>query len=118
MHQKYIHYLGNESNESILEAYGLINKDKKETDKLKPRQCPNCNEQNNIDSKFCSKCRMVLSYDAYTQVIEGSETEKQGEITILRGLLDRMNVRIEHLEERESKLIDELYKDYKDRKAK
>jgi integrase/recombinase XerD len=118
MHQKYIHYLGNESNESILEAYGLINKDKKETDKLKPRQCPNCNEQNNIDSKFCSNCRMVLSYDAYNQVIEGSETEKQGDITILRDLLDRMNVRIEHLEERESKLIDELYKDYKDRQAK
>jgi integrase len=125
MHQKYIHYLGNESNESILEAYGLINKDKKEIDKLKPRQCPNCNEQNNIDSKFCSKCRMVLSYDAYTQVIEESETEKQGEISVLKDRLDGMKERIEHLtdlmelkDERESKLIDELYKDYKNRQAK
>jgi Phage integrase family. len=70
MHQKYIHYLGNESNESILEAYGLINKDKKEIDKLKPRQCPNCNEQNNIDSKFCVKCRMILSYDSYTELVQ------------------------------------------------
>ncbi|MDW0246274.1 MAG: tyrosine-type recombinase/integrase [Nitrososphaeraceae archaeon] len=53
MHQKYIHYFGNESNESILEAYGLINKNKQEIDKLKPKSCPNCQEPNKIDSKFC-----------------------------------------------------------------
>lgn len=89
-HQKYIHYFGNESNESILEAYGLINKNKQEIDKLKPIQCPNCSEQNKLDSKFCSKCRMVLSYDAYTQVIEENESEKQSEITKLRNGLDEM----------------------------
>jgi predicted CopG family antitoxin len=79
MHQKYIHYFGNESSESILEAYGLINKNKQEIDKLKPTQCPNCNEQNKIDSKFCSKCRMVLSYDSYTELVQEKEetfTEK------------------------------------------
>ncbi|MDW0230922.1 MAG: hypothetical protein QOA62_02690, partial [Nitrososphaeraceae archaeon] len=53
MHQKYIHYFGNESNESILEAYGLINKNKQEIDKLKPKSCSNCQEPNKIDSKFC-----------------------------------------------------------------
>jgi integrase/recombinase XerD len=90
MHQKYIHYFGNESNESILEPYGLINKNKQEIDKLKPTQCPNCNEQNKIDSKFCSKCRMVLSYDAYTQVIEENESEKQSEITKLKNDFDEM----------------------------
>jgi integrase/recombinase XerD len=79
MHQKYIHYFGNESNESILEAYGLINKNKQEIDKLKPTQCPNCQELNKIDSKFCSKCRMVLSYDSYTELVQEKEetfTEK------------------------------------------
>jgi hypothetical protein len=76
MHQKYVHYYGNESSESILEAYGVKSK-LEEIDKLKPKACPNCNEQNKIDSKFCSKCRMVLSYDAYTQVIENnSDSEK------------------------------------------
>jgi len=69
MHQKYIHYYGNESNESILQAYGLIHRNRDEIDVLKPRQCPNCNEQNKIDSKFCVKCRMILSYDTY-QVIK------------------------------------------------
>ena len=52
MPQKYIHYLGNESNESILEAHGLKTKSV-EIDKMKPRQCPNCNELEKIDDKFC-----------------------------------------------------------------
>jgi integrase/recombinase XerD len=90
MHQKYIHYFGNESNESILEAYGLISKSKQYIDKLKPKACPNCQESNKIDAKFCSKCRMVLSYDAYTQVIEENESEKQSEITKLRSEFDEM----------------------------
>jgi hypothetical protein len=90
MHQKYIHYFGNESNESILEAYGLINKNKQEIDKLKPKACPNYNEQNKLDSKFCVKCRMVLSYDAYTQVIEENKSENQSEITELRNEFDEM----------------------------
>ncbi|TLX84660.1 MAG: site-specific integrase [Thaumarchaeota archaeon] len=79
MHQKYIHYFGNESNESILEAYGLINKGKQEIDKLKPTQCPNCKELNKIDSKLCVKCRMVISYDGYTELLQEKEetfTEK------------------------------------------
>ena len=64
MHLKYLHYFGNESNDSILEAYGMIWKDKKISDSLRPKQCPNCNEPNKPDSKFCAKCRMVLTYDA------------------------------------------------------
>ena len=83
MHQKYIHYLGNESNESILEAYGIIDKNKQEIDKLKPRHCPNCNEENRIDSKFCSNCRMVLTYDEYVQVLE-KQKEKDEEMQKMR----------------------------------
>ena len=75
MHQKYLHYFGNESNESILEAYGLKPRTE-EVDKMKPRQCPNCIELNKIDSKFCVKCRMVLSYDAYTETVQDSNKFK------------------------------------------
>jgi integrase/recombinase XerD len=39
-------------------------------DQLKPKQCPNCNEPNKPDSKFCAKCRMVLTYDAYNETME------------------------------------------------
>jgi len=74
MHLKYLHYFGNESSESLLEAYGLKPKTE-EDDKMKPKQCPNCMEPNKPDSKFCAKCRMVLSYDAYTETVEQNEKQ-------------------------------------------
>ena len=69
-HLKYEHYFGNESCESILEAHGIIAKDHKIADFLRPKQCPNCNEPNKPDSKFCAKCRMVLTYYAYNETLE------------------------------------------------
>jgi integrase/recombinase XerD len=48
MAQKYLHYYGNESSESIIEAYGIVTKDQQISDLLlKPKQCPNCSEPNN-----------------------------------------------------------------------
>jgi hypothetical protein len=79
MHLKYLHYFGNESNDSILEAYGIISKDKQLSEALRPKQCPNCNEPNKPDSKFCAKCRMVLTYDAYSETLE---SEKQNEVRV------------------------------------
>jgi len=35
MHLKYLHYFGNESNDSILEAYGVISKDKQISEALR-----------------------------------------------------------------------------------
>ncbi len=82
MHLKYLHYFGNESSESILEAYGLKPK-AEEMDKMRSKACPNCSEPNKPDSKFCAKCRMVLSYDAYTETVEEKE-QKQSEVKILK----------------------------------
>jgi hypothetical protein len=83
MHLKYLHYFGNESNDSILEAYGIIQKDRRLSVALKPKQCSNCNEPNKPDSKFCAKCRMVLTYDAYDETLE-KQKEKESEISKLR----------------------------------
>jgi integrase/recombinase XerD len=55
MPQKYLHYFGNESSESLLEAYGIMPKGQ-QLDQLRPKQCPNCEEPNRTDSKFCAKC--------------------------------------------------------------
>ena len=78
MPQIYLHYYGNESSESLLEAYGIITKDQQKLDPLKPKQCPNCSEPNKPDSKFCAKCRMVLTYDAYNKtVVEQQEKDDQ-----------------------------------------
>ena len=82
MHLKYLHYFGNESSESLLEAYGIIQKGQ-HIDQLKPKQCPNCSEPNKPDSRFCAKCRMVLTYDAYNEtVVEGQEKDRQIEVLI------------------------------------
>jgi integrase len=71
MHLRYLHYFGNESSESLLEAYGIVNPDERaDIYTLKPKQCPNCNEQNKPDSRFCARCRMVLSYDSYQELKE------------------------------------------------
>ena len=78
MHLKYLHYFGNESSESLLEAYGIVTPGQ-QTDKLKPKQCPNCMEPNKLDTKFCAKCRMVLTYDAYSETIEVKQ-EKDAQI--------------------------------------
>src|SRR5574341_901741 len=90
MPQRYVHYFGNESSNSILEAYGLKPK-AQEIDKLSPKQCPNCNEPNKPDSKFCAsaKCRMVLSYDAYTETVEEKQ-EKENRIETLESQIESL----------------------------
>ena len=81
MHLKYLHYYGNESNESLIRS--IWNKDKgSQIDRLRPKQCPNCSEPNKPDSKFCAKCRMVLTYDAYHETLAGQQ-EKDDQIQAL-----------------------------------
>ena len=90
MHLKYLHYFGNESSESLLEAYGIITKDQQSSvDILKPKQCPNCNEPNKPDSRFCSRCRMVLTYDAYNETVE-EKAEKDKEVQALKEQVSSM----------------------------
>lgn len=52
-------------------------------DQLRPKQCPNCIEPNKPDSRFCAKCRMVLTYDAYTETSE-KQQEKESEVQLLK----------------------------------
>ena len=95
MHLKYLHYLGNESNESLLEAYGIVAAGQ-QIDQLRPKQCPNCTEPNKPDSKFCAKCRMVLTYDAYGEAIEEKQSKEKDveslreDITLLKEAISDM----------------------------
>jgi integrase/recombinase XerD len=82
MAQKYIHYFGNESSESLLEAYGIVSKDNIPIDKLNPKICPNCDEGNTQDAKFCSKCKMIMSFQGYQEALE-SQKEKADKLTIM-----------------------------------
>jgi integrase/recombinase XerD len=83
MAQTYLHYFGNESSDSLLEAYGVVTKDNVSLNTLNPKTCPNCNEGNTQDAKFCAKCRMVLTYDAYSETLE-KQQEKDSEVKILQ----------------------------------
>jgi hypothetical protein len=98
MHLKYLHYFGNESSESLLEAYGIMPKGQ-QIDQLKPKQCPNCMEPNKPDSKFCAKCRMVLTYDAYEETID-KEEEKGDAIALLADQVSKLMSEVQELKNR------------------
>ena len=115
MHLKYLHYYGNESSESLLEAYGILPKDQQlRGDILKPKQCPNCIEPNRPDSKFCSKCRMVLSYDAYNETLEeqkSKELEKDNEVKKLK---EEMKTMMDSLREQQQQEFSKVFRRVKE----
>jgi integrase/recombinase XerD len=96
MAEKYIHYFGNESCESLLEAYGIVTKNNSSVDVLNPKICPNCNEGNAQDARFCSKCRMIMSYEGYQEALE-SQKRKEDEITDLKKRQERFELLIQSL---------------------
>jgi integrase/recombinase XerD len=107
MHLKYEHWFGNESNESLLEAYGIVASGQ-QIDQLRPKQCPNCSEPNKPDSKFCNKCRMVLTYDAYSETLE-NQKEKESEVRILKDKYEQnMKSMREEIKEEMKKQIAQL----------
>jgi hypothetical protein len=77
--QRYQHYFQDDALDAILVADGLVSPDaaKKKKDILKPKVCPNCSETNIPDSKFCIKCRFVLSYDAFNEALEEKEKAQE-----------------------------------------
>lgn len=59
----YLHFFGGESSKSLLQARGIITSEEKESSILQPKCCPNCQEPNTPHNKFCSRCKMVLTYE-------------------------------------------------------
>ena len=61
---------------------------------MKPKYCVNCGEINKQFSQFCIKCKMILSYDAYTETLE-KQKQKDNDIEELKRsvafLADRFN---------------------------
>ena len=103
MHLKYLHYFGNESSESILEAYGIVTKDKSQLSVLRPKSCPNCSEPNKPDSKFCAKCRMVLTYDAYGETVEEKQ-EREDALSVLSDQVVKLIAEVQELKTNQDRL--------------
>jgi integrase len=105
MAQKYIHYFGNESSESLLEVYGIVSKDSIPIDRLNPKICPNCNEGNTQDAKFCSKCKMIMSFEGYQEALE-SQKERESEVKRLQEKYERdMNAMREEMENKFQQIL-------------
>ena len=96
MHLNYIHYFGNEASESLLKEYGVITKDKNNSDILDPKQCPNCNEPNKPNSRFCAKCRLVLSYDAYNETLE-EQKKNEDKLAAMEDKFNTIQLQIQSL---------------------
>jgi len=79
----YLHYFGTESCNSLLEASGILKKESAQASHLISSQCPSCNEPNKSGAKFCVRCKMVLTYDAYNEIQE-KEQKRESEIQGLR----------------------------------
>jgi hypothetical protein len=95
MSQKYIHYFGNESSESLLEAYGIVT-NKISIDTLNPKVCPNCNEGNTHEAKFCSKCKMIMSFEGYQEALE-SQKEKENKLASMEERFNSMQSQMQSL---------------------
>lgn len=106
MHLKYLHYYGNESSNSLLQEYGILSKDNEKADVLRPKSCPNCNEPNRPDQRFCVKCKLALTYEAWN--------EKEDELTALKKQMSIMEQTQRHEIEnwkRTQKELQELLQD-------
>jgi integrase len=96
MPQVYIHYFGTESSRSLLQAKGIVKDYSSTTNILKSKQCPNCNEPNKIDSRFCNKCRMVLTYNAYCQTLE-EQKKKEDKLIAMEDKFNTMQSQMQAL---------------------
>ncbi len=70
MPQTYIHHLAAASSKQILQTCGVEkpwDSDSEYKSYNKIITCPNCNEPNKVENRFCFGCKMVLSYSLYTE---------------------------------------------------
>jgi hypothetical protein len=105
MHLKYLHYFGNESSESLLEAYGIIDKGI-QMDQLSPKQCPNCSESCKPDSRFCARCRMVLKFDAYEETVDNKQ-ERDDAIAMLSDQVMKLMAEVQELKKQNENSLTE-----------
>jgi integrase/recombinase XerD len=96
MQKRYVHYFGNESSIDILEAYGIKTNDSVPINTLNPKICPNCNEGNTQDAKFCSKCKMIMSFEGYQEALE-SQSKKEDELKVMKEQFNAMQSQIQTL---------------------
>jgi integrase/recombinase XerD len=105
---KYQHYYTDDAFDAMLVMDGLVvpgsTSKEKMKNLLKPKHCPNCDEVNKPENKFCVKCKFVLSFDAFNEAIEEkARTAKEAENT--KKELEEMKAQMTVLQANTSSLI-------------
>jgi F0F1-type ATP synthase membrane subunit b/b' len=68
-------------------------------------------ESNKPDSKFCARCRMVLTYDAYSETIEEKQ-QKESEVKELKDKYEHdMKTMREEMREQIAQIVTQLKPD-------
>jgi hypothetical protein len=80
----------------LLEAYGIVTNNNIPIDRLNPKMCPNCNEGNTQDAKFCSKCKMIMSFEGYQEALE-SQKDKEEELKAMKDQFNTMQSQMQSL---------------------
>ena len=96
MQKRYVHYFGNESSIDILEAYGIKTTDSIPINTLNPKICPNCNEGNTQDAKFCSECKIIMSFEGYQEALD-SQSNKEDELKVIKEQFTAMQSQMQTL---------------------
>jgi hypothetical protein len=96
MQKRYTHWFDDESSIDILEAYGIKTTDNVPINTLNPKICPNCNEGNTQDAKFCSKCKMIMSFEGYQETLE-SQKQKEDQLKVVQSQVDKMQSQLQTL---------------------
>ena len=81
----YVHLSQRDTDEAILNMYGLLDKEEKEGEKLMAVKCPRCHQNNSPGSRFCFYCGMALDVKA---AMEAEEKDKQLGINLAEVLKD------------------------------
>jgi integrase len=88
----YIHHLGSASSKQLLQAYGIAEKDMgKESHLKRIILCPNCNEPQNENNKFCYSCKLALSISSYNEVRNEDRQKIDRLENQMKSLQDGMN---------------------------
>ena len=66
----YVHLSGRDVDQAILKIHGITNNNDKEESKLKPKNCPRCEEVNQATNKFCRRCGMPLEREMMMNITE------------------------------------------------
>ena len=70
MLSEYSHLMSSDVNNAILAMHGIQPENHKESI-LKPKQCPQCQTINSMDSRFCHNCASILDVKAALELDEG-----------------------------------------------